>query len=98
MTYLSNWIEGSDAIVTADDVPYLNWSDWGASQRDLYLVDYNQNIVFHQNISNGIPSSVFSDLINLISEIPNEECEDGVHSSGDQEANLPDGHETSRGY
>ena len=77
MTYLSNWIEGSDAIVTADDVPYLNWSDWGASQRDLYLVDYNQNIVFHQNISNGIPSSVFSDLINLISEIPNEECEDG---------------------
>jgi len=78
MEALSNWTNNNSVPVVADSSPYPNWSDWGASQRDLYLIDHNQNIVFHQNISSGIPSNFDQDVIALINEIPSEEeCVDG---------------------
>tara|TARA_Y100001936_G_scaffold43978_1_gene42820 strand:- start:2893 stop:3351 length:459 start_codon:yes stop_codon:yes gene_type:complete len=44
----------------------------------LYLLDHNQNIVFHDNIGSGIPSNFAQDVIALINEIPSEEeCIDG---------------------
>ena len=78
INWLSNWTETNSSIVVADDSPYLNWSDWNADQRDLYLLDHNQNIVFHQNITSGIPSNFNDIVIDLISQISDEEeCEDG---------------------
>ena len=75
---LSNWTANNDVSVVADSSPFLIWNDWDASQRDLYLLDHNQNIVFHDNIGSGIPSNFAQDVIALINEIPSEEeCIDG---------------------
>ena len=78
MNWLSNWTEGNDVIITADGSPYPNWSDWNASQRDVYLLDHNQSIIFHENITGGIPSDFEELVIDLIAQIPSDqECEDG---------------------
>ena len=77
---LSNWTNDYDACVVADSNVngYPVWTNWDASQRDLYLLDHNQNIVFHDNIGSGIPSNFAQDVIALINEISSEEeCIDG---------------------
>jgi len=72
---LSNWTNGNDVIVAADESPYINWSDWDANQRDLYLLDNNQNIIFHENITSGIPSNFVYLVMDLINQI--NQCTDG---------------------
>ena len=79
MSALSNWTGGNDASVVADVSPYLSWSEWDASQRDLYLVDNNQNIVFHENISGGIPSNFSSQVMDLIDTISDDCVCPGVY-------------------
>ena len=51
MSSLENWTNGNDVIVSADDSPYSNWNDWGANQRDLFILDYDNTVVYHQNIT-----------------------------------------------
>ena len=78
LSFLSNWTNGNNTIVTGDESPYPNWGDWDANQRDLYLLDHNQNIIFHENITSGIPSNFENLVIDLINQIPGEEeCVDG---------------------
>tara|TARA_B110001454_G_C12578656_1_gene375087 strand:- start:16 stop:624 length:609 start_codon:yes stop_codon:yes gene_type:complete len=72
---LSNWTNGNDVIVAADESPYINWSDWDANQRDLYLLDNNQNIIFHENITSGIPLNFVYLVMDLINQI--NQCTDG---------------------
>ena len=70
MSSLGNWTNGNDAPVCADTSPYPIWSEWGAAQRDLFVLDHTGNAVFHENVTGGIPNNLESLVIELIQEIP----------------------------
>ena len=59
---LENWTEGNNAPICADNPPYPVWNDWNATQRDLYITDANGNLVFHENITSGIPDNFLDQL------------------------------------
>ena len=64
---LSNWTDGNNAMVTADSSPYPYWSEWDADQRDLYLLNHDKQIVFHENITSGLnEETVYSIIVELI--------------------------------
>ena len=78
MNWLDNWTDGNDASVCADQSPYPTWNEWGADQRDLYILDHEGNVQFHENVTGGIPNNLESIIIDLVSQIPGEsECTDG---------------------
>ena len=58
MSALGNWVNNNDAPVCADYFPYATWSDWDASQRDLFVLDHQGNVVLDENISGGIPQGL----------------------------------------
>ena len=70
MSALGNWINSNDAPVCADTSPFSVWSDWGASQRDLYVLDHLGNVVLSQNISGGLPTNLESLVMQLVEEVP----------------------------
>jgi len=75
MTSLDNWTNGNDASVCADQsgfAGYAAWNDWGAAQRDIFVLDHEGNVVLHENITGGLPSDLESLVIELISQIPGE--------------------------
>ena len=91
MDWLSNWTDNIDVIVTADSPPYLNWSDWDADQRDLYILDHENIIVYHQNITNSSnfnQSLITNMVIDLINNIPNNEILGDIN--GDQSIDILD--------
>ncbi len=59
---LGNWTDDNDAPVCSDESPFPTWSNWAASQRDLYILDLNGDLVLQQNVTSGLPD----DLIGLI--------------------------------
>tara|TARA_B100001123_G_C14852361_1_gene844598 strand:+ start:158 stop:730 length:573 start_codon:yes stop_codon:yes gene_type:complete len=65
INYSSNWTNDNDASVCADTSPYSTWNGWNASQRDLFLLDKDGNIIFQQNITSGLPQNLDSLIINL---------------------------------
>ena len=74
ITSLNNWTNGNDSSVCADESPFNTWSNFGASQRVVYVINHLDEVVFQGNISNGIPSS-FSDLVeDLVAQIQNNDC------------------------
>ena len=78
MSALDNWVDGNDASVCADTQSYPVWSEWEASQRDLYILDHEGSVAFHENVTDGLPFNLESLVINLINQIPGDsECEDG---------------------
>ena len=78
MSSLGNWTNGNDASVCADQSPYPIWNEWDAAQRDLYVLDHDGNVVFHENVTGGLPSNLESIIVDLISQIPGDsECTDG---------------------
>jgi len=72
MNWLVNWINGNDASVCADANGNPVWDEWDASQRDLFILDYEGNLIFHQNITSGIPANVASIVIDLVEQIPSD--------------------------
>ena len=75
MNSLDNWTDENDVTVTADDEPYPNWSSWDADQRDLYILDHENNIVYHQNITSGSnfnQTLISNTVIDLINNIPDD--------------------------
>ena len=44
------------------------WSNWGASQRDLFILNINGDLVFHDNITSGIPPDLESIIIGLLTD------------------------------
>ena len=58
MSSLGNWTNSNDASVCADSSPYPTWSGWDASQRDLYILDHEGNVTFHENVTGGLPSNL----------------------------------------
>ena len=78
MSSLENWTNGNDASVCADQSPYPTWNEWDAAQRDLYVLDHEGNVVFHENVTGGLPDNLESIIVDLISQIPGDsECTDG---------------------
>ena len=75
MSFLDNWTDGHDASVCADQsgfAGYAAWNEWGASQRDLFVLDYEGNVVFHENVTGGIPSNLELLVIDLVENIPTD--------------------------
>ena len=81
MSSLNNWVDGKDAPVCADSAPFSAWSDWGASQRDLFILNHLGEVVFHESISSGIPTNLESLVLNLVDEI-NLDCDPGLACPG----------------
>ena len=71
---LSNWTNGNDASVVADNSneAYPAWTNFGASQRDLVVLDHTGLVVLDQSISSGLPSDLFQLLEDLIDEISDD--------------------------
>lgn len=69
LSSLGNWTNPNDAMVMAESSPFSTWNNWDASQRDLYILDADGNIQYHQNISSGISNSVYNLIEDLINEI-----------------------------
>ncbi len=71
---LSNWTNGNDASVCADESPFDIWSNFGASQRDVYVINHVGEVVFQGNITSGIPAN-FNDLVEgLAAQVQNDDC------------------------
>ena len=86
---LSNWTDGNDAMVAADSSPYPYWSDWDADQRDLYVLDHEKQIIFHENVTNGLnEEEVYSIVVDLINNIPNDIMLGDIN--GDETLNVLD--------
>ena len=78
MNSLGNWTTDNDAPVCADQSPYPTWNEWDASQRDLYVLNHEGNVVLHENVTGGLPSDLGSLIMELVSQIPGDsECTDG---------------------
>ena len=60
---LSNWTNGNSIPIVADSSPFSVWSDWEAGQRDLFIVDTNGQIRYHENISSGFDNDYFYNLV-----------------------------------
>tara|TARA_B100001029_G_C15058985_1_gene456770 strand:- start:2337 stop:2687 length:351 start_codon:yes stop_codon:yes gene_type:complete len=56
-------------MVMSDSSPFYTWNNWDASQRDLFIIDSNGDLQYHQSISGGISNSTYSLIEDLISEI-----------------------------
>ena len=75
MNSLGNWANGNDAPVCADQAGfagYATWNQWNASQRDLFILNHEGNVVFHENITGGLPNDLESIVIELLNQIPGD--------------------------
>ena len=63
---LSNWTEGNDASVCIDYEPFDVWDNFGASQRDLFVFNSYSELIFHENITNGIPNELEMIIMDLM--------------------------------
>ena len=70
MNWLDNWTNNNNVPVCADQSPYPAWDLWEASQRDLFILNHEGNLVFHENVTGGLPSNLESIIIGLVTEIP----------------------------
>ena len=52
------------------DMPHGN--EWEASQRDLFILNHEGTLVFHENVTDGLPSDLESLVIDLVSQIPGD--------------------------
>ncbi len=86
---LDNWITDNDASVCSDPSPFSTWDAWGASQRDMYVLDLNGNLILQQNVTSGIPDDLGELIISLIAPLPacilGEVYVSEAHTSGDPE-------------
>tara|TARA_B100001248_G_scaffold225584_1_gene183206 strand:- start:271 stop:1146 length:876 start_codon:yes stop_codon:yes gene_type:complete len=67
------------------------WNDWGASQRDLFVLDLNGNLVLQQNITSGLPDNLDSLVINLLIPTGPEPCDlDDIYVSEAHTSGAPE--------
>ena len=64
MNGLSNWTNGNNVPVCADEEPFDVWTDWDAEQRDLFVLSQDGELIFHDNVTTGIPSDLSQLIIN----------------------------------
>tara|TARA_B100002051_G_scaffold22268_1_gene17360 strand:+ start:1094 stop:2080 length:987 start_codon:yes stop_codon:yes gene_type:complete len=68
-TYISgldNWTNNNNAPVVSDESPFSTWTSWGASQRDLFVLDQSGNVVLEQNITSGLPDNLQELITDLL--------------------------------
>jgi len=82
LSSLGNWVDSNDVPVCADTSPFSTWSAWGAAQRDLFILDHEGNVVFQENISSGLPSSLNSLINELVNAIPDDSILGDTNSDG----------------
>ena len=86
-----NWTSNNDSPVCVDGSDEEVWTAWSASQRDLFILDLDGNLVLQQNITSGIPDNLDSLIINLLIPSGPEPCNlddiyvSEAHTSGDPE-------------
>ena len=61
---ISNWTDGNNASVCADAYPFEVWSEWSANQRDLFILNIDGDLIFHENITSGIPDTLENFIFN----------------------------------
>ena len=69
----SNWTGDNSIPVVNDPSPNDTWSNWDASQRDLYFLDANGNYVEDFNITTWDYNKIYNSIINIISGCTNSE-------------------------
>ncbi len=77
MSDSDNWTDGNDAPVCVDETPYPVWANWGASQRDLFVIDLEGNVALHQNVSMGLPDDLEDLVLGLLDPV-SESCQLGM--------------------
>ena len=86
---LTNWTANNDASVCSDQSPFSTWDTWDASQRDMFVLDLNGNLILEQNITSGIPNDLEELIISLIAPPPacilGEVYVSEAHTSGEPE-------------
>ena len=71
--WLDNWTNGNNAPVGADQFGFAGnaiWNEWEASQRDLFILNHEGVVVFHENVTGGIPSNLNALVMDFIDQIP----------------------------
>ena len=63
---LNNWTNNNSAPVVSDASPFPTWSNWGASQYDLFILDQSGNLVFEDNIPSGLPNNLQELIADLL--------------------------------
>ena len=79
LSNLNSWINGNNAMISADN---STWTNWGASQRDLYVIDNEGALVYNQSISSGIDSSVYSLIEQILQDMSNQTLIGDINSDG----------------
>ena len=67
----SNWTDDNTIPVVNDPSPNDTWSNWDASQRDLFFLDTNGNYVEHFNITTWEDNKIYNSIMNIISGCTN---------------------------
>tara|TARA_Y100001970_G_scaffold275762_1_gene377436 strand:- start:178 stop:690 length:513 start_codon:yes stop_codon:yes gene_type:complete len=68
LTHSQNWTDENNSPVCADESPFTVWTNWDASQRDLFVLDFSGNLILHQNVSIGLPDDLEQIVLNLTQE------------------------------
>ena len=69
----SNWTDDNTIPVVNDPSPNDTWTNWDASQRDLFFLDANGNYVEDFNITTWDYNKIYNSIINIISGCTNSE-------------------------
>ena len=86
-----NWTSSNNSPVCTDNSSNEVWNGWGASQRDLFVLDFNGDLVLHQNITSGLPDNLESLIIDLFDQYGTDICDlndiyvSEAHTSGNPE-------------
>ena len=69
----SNWTDDNTIPVVNDPSPNDTWTNWDASQWDLFFLDPNGNFVEDFNINTWDYDNIYNSIINIISGCTNSE-------------------------
>ena len=66
---LQDWTTDNDAPVCADKSPFPTWDGWDASQRELYILDQNGELIFQQNVTGSLPENLTELIENVFTSL-----------------------------
>ena len=81
-----NWTDDNTIPVVNDPSPNDTWTNWDASQWDLFFLDPNGNFVEDFNINTWNYDKIYNSIINIISG-----CTEPEATNYDPDATIDDG-------
>jgi len=66
---LQDWTTDNDTPVCADKYPFPTWDGWDASQRELYILDQNGELIFQQNVTGSLPENLTELIENVFTSL-----------------------------